>query len=171
MTTSGYIAMRWYQHSRHGSKPATSEKYRLPTVASRATTKASHRACGASAAVVDDRRRQPPRPATGRAATRRQPVEPDDGEHRAMTTARIPYEAARRSRPTRASDVLEVAVLADPLQVVEVIEPVDVDHAVEMVELVLERAGQEAAAGDPDRSALRDRLPLTTAWFARVVSA
>ena len=26
MTTSGYIAMRWYQHSVHGSKPATSEK-------------------------------------------------------------------------------------------------------------------------------------------------
>ena len=40
-TTSGYIAMRWYQHSVHGSKPATSEKYRLPAVASSATIQAA----------------------------------------------------------------------------------------------------------------------------------
>ena len=28
-----YIAMRWYQHRVHGVDRATSEKYRLPTVA------------------------------------------------------------------------------------------------------------------------------------------
>ena len=44
ITTSGYIAIRWYQHSRHGSKWATSEKYRLPTVARVATTKATSNA-------------------------------------------------------------------------------------------------------------------------------
>jgi hypothetical protein len=26
MTTSGYMAMRWYQHNVHGTKSATSEK-------------------------------------------------------------------------------------------------------------------------------------------------
>src|SRR5688572_30128014 len=46
MTTSGYIAMRWYQHSAQGTNPATSDRYRLPAVAVSATANASHRAMG-----------------------------------------------------------------------------------------------------------------------------
>jgi hypothetical protein len=43
--------MRWYQHSRHGSKWATSEKYRLPAVASSATIQATGIAVGAIAST------------------------------------------------------------------------------------------------------------------------
>ncbi len=42
ITTSGYIAIRWNQHSRHGMKLEYSEKKRLPSVAASAITKASH---------------------------------------------------------------------------------------------------------------------------------
>ena len=52
MTTSGYIAIRWYQHSRHGSKCATSEKYRLPIVARSATRKAIDSAFGRTNAPI-----------------------------------------------------------------------------------------------------------------------
>jgi hypothetical protein len=36
------MQMRWYQQSSHGTKCATSEKKRLPPVATAATKKASH---------------------------------------------------------------------------------------------------------------------------------
>ena len=52
MTTSGYIAIRWYQHSVHGSKWATSEKYRLPAVARNATIQPMARAFGAIASAT-----------------------------------------------------------------------------------------------------------------------
>ncbi len=38
ITTSGYIATRWNQHSLHGVKLAISEKYKLPSVAVMATS-------------------------------------------------------------------------------------------------------------------------------------
>src|SRR5262245_21432371 len=47
-TAKGYMATRWYQQSRHGGKWATSERKRLPPVATRATSHASGRATGRS---------------------------------------------------------------------------------------------------------------------------
>src|ERR1700716_2667357 len=44
--TSGYIAIRWSQHSLHGVKCAASEKYRLPLTEMAATRKPSTSACG-----------------------------------------------------------------------------------------------------------------------------
>ena len=44
--TSGYTAIRWYQQSRHGGKWATSDRYRLPAVATDATSRASRSAWG-----------------------------------------------------------------------------------------------------------------------------
>src|SRR6185295_15938290 len=41
MIASEYIPIRWNQHSVHGTKCATSEKYRLPSIAVAATEKAS----------------------------------------------------------------------------------------------------------------------------------
>src|SRR4029453_13301822 len=41
MIASEYIATRWNQHSVHGTKFATSEKYRLPSIAVPATAKTS----------------------------------------------------------------------------------------------------------------------------------
>jgi hypothetical protein len=41
--------MRWYQQSVQGMNPATSEKYRLPSVMVAATIHASHSAYGAIA--------------------------------------------------------------------------------------------------------------------------
>jgi len=38
---SGYMQMRWYQQSSHGTKCAISEKNKLPPVATAATTNAS----------------------------------------------------------------------------------------------------------------------------------
>lgn len=40
ITTSGYIAIRWYQHRTHGGYFMTSLKKRLPNVARQATTHA-----------------------------------------------------------------------------------------------------------------------------------
>ena len=49
MTDNGYIAVRWNQHRRHGTKLATSEKYRLPAVAPAATRNESHGPASATA--------------------------------------------------------------------------------------------------------------------------
>ena len=38
--------MRWYQQSRQGTNPATSENHKLPNVAVAATAAASHSAAG-----------------------------------------------------------------------------------------------------------------------------
>ncbi len=40
MSTSGYIRMRWYQQSVHGTKCLISEKYSDPRVATIATSQA-----------------------------------------------------------------------------------------------------------------------------------
>ena len=42
MIDSGYMQIRWNQQSSQGMKPATSEKKRLPPVATAETTKAPH---------------------------------------------------------------------------------------------------------------------------------
>src|SRR3989442_1685488 len=52
--TSGYIAMRWYQHSLHGVKWAPSEKYRLPLIEMAATRKARTSASGPTSSTYAD---------------------------------------------------------------------------------------------------------------------
>ena len=44
--------MRWNQHSRHGMKSATSEKYRLPAIETAATRNAIHSAASSTDAIV-----------------------------------------------------------------------------------------------------------------------
>ena len=57
ITERGYMAIRWYQHSRHGVKWATSDRYRLPRVEVTAIAAAPARARGPTAETTTDRRR------------------------------------------------------------------------------------------------------------------
>lgn len=45
MNTSGYIAMRSYQHKTHGGKPNTLLKYKLPNIATNAIVHAMYKIC------------------------------------------------------------------------------------------------------------------------------
>src|SRR5439155_11851402 len=91
---SGYMAMRWNQHNRHGVKWATSEKYRLPRVQTRATAKASQSPGGPSAP----------------AAARRQPATVAENGARALraSPASTPTWAVTASR-ARNTDTVRIA--------------------------------------------------------------
>src|SRR3954469_23239395 len=97
--TSGYMAIRWYQHSLHGTKWATSDRYRLPRVQTKATAKASSRAEGPMAAD----------------ASRRHPAAA--GDHRAArfrTTAATTASSAATARRARNSVTVGVD-MSDPV--------------------------------------------------------
>lgn len=78
------MAMRWNQHRRHGRKPATSENHSEPSVAVRATAKAS----GSADRATSGRTPAHQRPAAG---DRRAATEP-------ASTATVPAAASTASR-------------------------------------------------------------------------